>query len=211
MKVHCNIVRDLLPLYHDGACSAESRELVEQHLKICPDCKRELLVMDDVFLPLQTHPTDIDIVATASNAWKKSKRISCAKGIALTLLVIFLVFAIFIFPYTKQGMFYTVNLWNRQLSTFAESRLAQQANGSEVCWGFRISSYPDSNCIFFEQTGSRYTGVIFSADNVPVGFQGTFAEFEKHGDGWLWKDANSDNWMYVEQITEQWYWYEMHF
>lgn len=38
MKLSCNVVRDLLPLYHDGVCGDESRALVEDHLKECPDC-----------------------------------------------------------------------------------------------------------------------------------------------------------------------------
>lgn len=38
MKTDCNIIRDLLPLYADDACSDESRELVEEHLQECADC-----------------------------------------------------------------------------------------------------------------------------------------------------------------------------
>ena len=38
MKLSCNVARDLLPLYHDGVCSDESRALVEEHLDGCPDC-----------------------------------------------------------------------------------------------------------------------------------------------------------------------------
>ncbi len=38
MKMPCNIIRDLLPLYADEACSEESREAVEEHLQECPDC-----------------------------------------------------------------------------------------------------------------------------------------------------------------------------
>ena len=38
MKTDCEIIRDLLPLYADDACSGKSRELVEEHLKECLDC-----------------------------------------------------------------------------------------------------------------------------------------------------------------------------
>ena len=44
MKNDCDIIRDLLPLYADKACSERSRELVEEHLRECPDC-RELVGM----------------------------------------------------------------------------------------------------------------------------------------------------------------------
>ena len=39
MHKQCDIVRDILPLYVDGACSEASAELVREHLNACPDCK----------------------------------------------------------------------------------------------------------------------------------------------------------------------------
>lgn len=40
--MNCNVIRDLLPLYADDACSEESRALVGEHLLDCADC-REML------------------------------------------------------------------------------------------------------------------------------------------------------------------------
>ena len=37
----CDIVRDLLPLYHDGVASRTSEEAVEEHLASCEDCRQE--------------------------------------------------------------------------------------------------------------------------------------------------------------------------
>ena len=42
MKHHCDVIMDLLPLYHDGVCSEKSREMVEEHLKECEECRRAL-------------------------------------------------------------------------------------------------------------------------------------------------------------------------
>ena len=39
MKFDCDVIRDLLPLYADDACSGKSREAVEEHLRDCPDCR----------------------------------------------------------------------------------------------------------------------------------------------------------------------------
>ncbi len=36
----CEVVQDLLPLYEDGCCSRQSRELVEAHLETCEACRR---------------------------------------------------------------------------------------------------------------------------------------------------------------------------
>lgn len=38
----CNIVRDLLPLYVEGLASNDSREYVDTHLAVCPECAAEL-------------------------------------------------------------------------------------------------------------------------------------------------------------------------
>lgn len=39
MKVNCEIIEDLLPLYADGVCSAQSRKAVEQHFLECEKCR----------------------------------------------------------------------------------------------------------------------------------------------------------------------------
>ena len=39
---NCDVVRDLLPLYVDGVCSAASRALVDEHVKTCPSCAKML-------------------------------------------------------------------------------------------------------------------------------------------------------------------------
>ena len=39
MKMECEVIRDLLPLYADQACSDQSRALVNEHLLDCADCR----------------------------------------------------------------------------------------------------------------------------------------------------------------------------
>ena len=38
----CNVIKDLLPLYADEVCSEDSREMVEEHISSCDECKQEL-------------------------------------------------------------------------------------------------------------------------------------------------------------------------
>lgn len=40
--IHCDILRDLLPLYADGLTSPSSNEMIEEHIKSCPECRRFL-------------------------------------------------------------------------------------------------------------------------------------------------------------------------
>lgn len=53
MKLNCNVIRDLLPLYADQICSEESRELVEEHLAECGDCSALLQQIHS--MELETH------------------------------------------------------------------------------------------------------------------------------------------------------------
>jgi len=42
MKITCDIIRDLLPLYAENLASLDSRTLVEEHLSTCAKCTKEL-------------------------------------------------------------------------------------------------------------------------------------------------------------------------
>ena len=42
MRNECNIIRDILPLYIEDMVSADTAELVEEHLKNCVSCRIEL-------------------------------------------------------------------------------------------------------------------------------------------------------------------------
>jgi len=38
MNISCEVIKDLLPLYHDDVCNASSKKLVDDHLAGCADC-----------------------------------------------------------------------------------------------------------------------------------------------------------------------------
>lgn len=42
MKISCEIIRDILPLYAEGMASPATKEMVEQHLADCVPCRKEL-------------------------------------------------------------------------------------------------------------------------------------------------------------------------
>ena len=82
------IILDLLPLYHDGVCSAASRAAVEAHLKSCPDCRAALAAMDAP-LPVDPPPAPDDAAAVKrlSRAWEKGRRRAWWKGAAIAAAV----------------------------------------------------------------------------------------------------------------------------
>lgn len=68
--MNCEIIKDLIPLYIDKCCSEESAKTVEEHLKICSECKK---LFDDMntapdIIPLQEAPKKLCKI----NDWKAS-------------------------------------------------------------------------------------------------------------------------------------------
>lgn len=61
MKLNCNVIKDLLPLYADQICSEESKGLVEEHLADCQDCTALLRRMksEEVENSLETESVDV--------------------------------------------------------------------------------------------------------------------------------------------------------
>ena len=45
MKISCDIIQDLLPLYCDGVCSQDSKQVVEAHLQDCEKCSADARFM----------------------------------------------------------------------------------------------------------------------------------------------------------------------
>ena len=88
-NVTCEIIRDLLPLYCDGVCSEESRELIQSHLHGCDKCREELRLMN---LPVEYEVGAVETNAAeaASKAWKKNKRKAFRRGIGMTLALLLL-------------------------------------------------------------------------------------------------------------------------
>lgn len=66
MKISCEVIRDLLPLYADGVESAESRRLVEEHLAGCRDCARLLENM-------RRNETEVELKAEKADVLAKQK------------------------------------------------------------------------------------------------------------------------------------------
>lgn len=84
MKLNCNIVDDLLPLYVEDMCSAESNAVVEEHLRECPACREKLARMkkSDIF-PMVEKTEGQPLIAEYA---RKVKRHRARIGILTVLL-----------------------------------------------------------------------------------------------------------------------------
>ena len=86
MNISCDVIKDLLPLYHDGVCSEDSKKIVEEHLEHCGSCRDELRAMDSV-LPITNRTENLaeaEAVKNLSKRWKKGMIKSVLKGVFFT-------------------------------------------------------------------------------------------------------------------------------
>lgn len=93
MKTSCEIIKDLLPLYHDGVCSNDSKTMVEEHLAYCDSCKAELRAMDEELSlnHAEQNLNEAEAVKKLSMRWKKGMNKSLLKGILITIVTVVLV------------------------------------------------------------------------------------------------------------------------
>ena len=94
--ITCGMAADLLPLYLDGCCSADSSAVLEAHMDTCPACRaqyahlrRELTAA----APAAEDPGTDAIARALAQKMRRRKRCLRALGAALAvLLAVFLVF-----------------------------------------------------------------------------------------------------------------------
>ncbi|MCF6463795.1 anti-sigma factor family protein [Clostridium sp. Cult1] len=56
MKITCDVIEDLLPLYEEGLVSDDTRILVEEHLNTCIECKKQLeAIQNPKEIPMDTN------------------------------------------------------------------------------------------------------------------------------------------------------------
>ena len=83
-KLPCDVVQDLLPLYVDGVCSADSRQLVEAHLTDCADCRAMLADLQESEAEAAFH-ADAKAVIGAHN--KRQSKTALALGLLISVFL----------------------------------------------------------------------------------------------------------------------------
>ena len=100
MSKQCDIVRDILPLYVDDACSEASAEMVKEHLNACADCNaiyQKLLshTSEDV---LHEESESVIMRHEAKEKQRGRKKITIAVLVSIALCIIAIFTALFLLP-----------------------------------------------------------------------------------------------------------------
>lgn len=85
--IPCNVIVDLLPIYKEDICSDETRELVEEHLRSCEDCRQ---LCENMTVP----QTEKKVVPNEAVTFKKvEKKLKRGKIYRRILIFLFAAFA----------------------------------------------------------------------------------------------------------------------
>ena len=96
MKLSCEVIQDLLPLYVDKACSGDSVGLVEEHMEECEDCKKvyDAMVVDgkteELVKSAEFREKQASSVKKVKKRWSFSKKIFLAVGIVIGGALVFI-------------------------------------------------------------------------------------------------------------------------
>ena len=78
MKMNCNVIHDLLPLYADKICSDESRKLVDGHLADCKDCSALLQQMLCTKIETELKSERSDVILRQAKFFKRRSAVAGA-------------------------------------------------------------------------------------------------------------------------------------
>lgn len=101
MKITCELIRDLLPLYVDGICSKESARVVEAHLDECAECKKQYEAMRKGGTETGKVEKDVklaDGLRKLKHRIGKRTRIAVAGSVASVLAIVFCLELLFNVP-----------------------------------------------------------------------------------------------------------------
>ena len=90
MNISCKVIKDLLPLYADTVCSEDSKILVEEHLKTCESCKKELYNMKtDITSPRseEFEKDKVKVLSKFAKNYNTKKRKTFLYGILICAVV----------------------------------------------------------------------------------------------------------------------------
>ena len=133
MKISCNVIRDILPLYVENMASQDTRDLVEEHIASCENCKKRLEEMRTFEEP----PVDTDIapLRNIQNTLRRKKLQTIIFSVMVTL-----VFAVVTIAYLTTPAYLSYN--ENAVSIIEKDDGTVLLNFSEEVSGFDVNQYP---------------------------------------------------------------------
>lgn len=84
-NISCDVIQDIIPLYHDNVCSDKSRQCVEEHIKTCENCNRFLKAFDEITFDSKIDDEKKKVLAYHA---KKEKTVAMKTGMIIAALLL---------------------------------------------------------------------------------------------------------------------------
>ena len=149
MKITCNVIKDLLPLYVEKLTSDATNECIKNHLESCVECQKEYNRMIDN--NYKTDQTDISLFEDANKALKKQNKKTIIVSIILVFLAVFLIdlrpyLYVHFYSFTLQIIFdlfsiiLCISIINLYISKFLEYKFKKRLIVIELLVGIAITT-----------------------------------------------------------------------
>ena len=181
MNENCGVVGDLLPLYHDGVCSEESKKLVEAHLSHCQQCRALLETLADKLddeMQLEKQRDELKPLEQIRQTVRKGKRKAALTGIGITLAVVMALFGVYnVWWYTQcLGFYQQFALGHELLSMYAYDENGNRIpdvkpvviNDKLCCWEDEIYQYEVRLPEYLDHRNGQVS--VKRLDNDPEGY-----------------------------------------
>ena len=94
-KISCDLIQDLLPLYCDDVCSADSKNIVETHLQECEACAKLFQQLKSKCIintkAREEKSAEEVIIGKIAHSWKRSILKAFFKGAIIAAIILSLV------------------------------------------------------------------------------------------------------------------------
>ena len=149
MRLSCDVISDLLPLYAEKMVSDDTRSLVEEHLDACPSCKAEL---DKMVHPKKFAPdTHIEPFRKAKKKLNTTKVYTAILSVLITLVITLTIVAYLTAPQYLP--------YSKEIVTVSE----QEDGTVYLTFGEEVAGYDIER--YLTETGSGYEYVITAWEN----------------------------------------------
>ncbi|HCI74365.1 MAG TPA: hypothetical protein DHV42_07515 [Lachnospiraceae bacterium] len=108
MRIDCEVIRDLLPLYADNACSGKSRLMIEEHLAECSACCGQLEQIRKTEIDDSLREEKTSVIQYGENQLRRRSAVvgSAMSGLFMIPILIYLV--VNIYTGSSLGVFFVV-------------------------------------------------------------------------------------------------------
>lgn len=150
-KVSCDIIQDMLPLYYDDVCSADSRKMIEEHIRECEVCSNMLHQLKSEYTisvkEREENKESGAALGKIAHSWKHSLLRSFLIGISITAFVLSIAFGIYHVRYVNKNSLVMVSPEDVSISGYmlSDTQISFRIQPTDGYSAAHIDTYVDGS------------------------------------------------------------------